>query len=210
MFTTTSFRHLVWGALVVGASHAQGQVTTLANSGASTDFLGWDATATNTFPLQVRHDLNQPIEWFTKRTERMRLNPDLLGTIGQFNNVNRDGYLLLSGQPDAFINPASRAPFTRLHLIDQATGFLNPLVYAQQIGFRPWQQNGITFTGNSDQSYIGHKYMENDFTDLVLQWSDNPAPSQYGTDRMKFVFTTKFDPSAMKGAATYDGLEAMR
>ncbi|HRF80242.1 MAG TPA: hypothetical protein PL070_09150, partial [Flavobacteriales bacterium] len=61
MFTTTNFRHLIWGALVLGASHAQGQVTTGANSGTFSDFLGWDNTPTNNFPLQVRHDLNQPI-----------------------------------------------------------------------------------------------------------------------------------------------------
>lgn len=186
----------------------QGQASVPGNSGGPGNFSGWDGLTT--IPLQVRHDGNYPIEWFTKRIDRMRLNPNLTGTIGQFSSINRDGYLLLSGQPDAFINPASLAPFTRLHLIDPETGSTNPIVYAQEIGFRPWQKNGITFTGNSDQAYIGQKYKGNDNTDFVLQWSDNPAPSQYGTDRMKFVFTTKFDPGATKGAATYDGLEAMR
>jgi len=141
----------------------------------------------------------------------MRLNPDVLGFIGVFPGINRDGYLLLSGQPDAFTNVGSRAPFTRLHLIDPETGSTNPLVYAQQIGFRPWQKNGVTFTGNSDQSYIGHKYGSlNDNTDFVIQWSDNPDSSPWGTDRMKFVFTTQFNAGAPKGAATTDGLEAMR
>ena len=213
MFTTTSFRHLVWGALVLGASQAQGQVTVLGNAGTATDFLGWDNIGPNNFPLQVRHDLNQPIEWYTKATQHMRLSPNVntpMGPGNPFPNVNRDGFLLLSGQPDAFVNVLSRAPFTRLHLIDDQTGFVNPVVYAQEHGYRPWQRNGLTLTGNSDQSYVGHKYMENDHTDFVLQWSDNPAPSQYGTDRMKFIFTTKYDPSATKGAATTDGLEAMR
>lgn len=39
-------------------------------------------------------------------------------------------------------------------------------------------KTGITFTGNSDQAYIGQRYYGNDSTDLVFQWSDNPGTVQ--------------------------------
>ncbi|HRD54668.1 MAG TPA: tail fiber domain-containing protein, partial [Flavobacteriales bacterium] len=158
---------------------------------------------------------NFPIELRTFNLQRARLNGNVTGPIGplpaiEFPNINRDGFFLLSGTADAFTNALSRAPFTRLHLVDNAVNPTNPVVYAQQHGFRPWQRNGVTFTGNSDQSYIGHRYAGNDNTDFVVQWSDNPSGSPWGTDRMKFVFTTEYDPAASRGAATLDGLEAIR
>ena len=146
---------------------------------------------------------------------RVRLNGNVTGPIGptpalEFPNINRDGFLVLSGTEDVFTNAGSRAPFTRLHLVDNAANPTSPVVYAQQHGFRPWQRNGITFTGNSDQSYIGHKYGTDDNTDFVVQWSDNPSGSPWGTDRMKFVFTTQYDPTQTRGATSVYGLEAIR
>ncbi len=94
--------------------------------------------------------------------------------------------------------------------MDNAVNPTSPTVYAQQHGFRPWQRNGITFTGNSDQSYIGQKYDANDNTDFVVQWSDNPNGSPWGTDRMKFVFTTQYNPANTRGATSVNGLEAIR
>jgi hypothetical protein len=106
-------------------------------------------------PANAHFNMNAPsghLQLWAQNIQRMRLNGAVTGTIGSFANINRDGYLVVSGQPDAFTNTGSRAPFTRLHLVDQETGLLNTVVYAQQIGFRPWQRNGITFTGNSDQA----------------------------------------------------------
>jgi hypothetical protein len=163
--------------------------------------------------LEVKNEANQPIDWYTNAIQRMRLNPNVTSSMGPgnpFPGVARDGFLLLSGQPNAFTNVNSRAPFTRLHLVDDETGLLNPVVYAQEHGYRPWQRNGITFTGNSDQSYIGHKYAGNDNTDFVIQWSDNPDGSPWGTDRFKILFTTQYSAGAAKGAATMEGLEAVR
>ena len=130
-------------------------------------------------------------------------------TLGAFTNVIADGYTLLTGEPDAITNVNSRAPFSRLHLVDDA-GTMAPNVYAQEYGFRNWMRNGITFTGNSDQAYIGQRYAGDDNTDFVIQWSDNVSGSQWGTDRLKFVFSTQYDPLAHEGAATEDGLEVMR
>jgi hypothetical protein len=140
------------------------QVTTLGNNSSGTDYVGCDNTSP--FPLRIMQNDNQPIDWYTNAIQRMRLNPNVssaMGPLNQFPNVNRDGFLLLSGQPNTFTNANSRAPFTRLHLID-AVGAVDPITYAQELGFRPWQRNGITFTGNSDQSYIGHRYAGDDST----------------------------------------------
>lgn len=168
MFTTTKFRHLVWGALVLSASHAQGQVTWLGNSGASTDFLGWDNTVTNNFPLMVRHDLDQPIEWWTERSRRMRLSYNETYGIGSFPNQSKYGSLLLCPKVDGFYNNGAKGPFSLLHL---AADNYN----AQQGSYRPWMNVGITFTGNNDQGYIGQKYnhedIESDRTDFVIQWT---------------------------------------
>ena len=161
-------------------------------------------------------NINSPrghLLFHTMDTRRARINGNVTTAMGPgnpFPSVNRDGFMVLSGQPDAFVNTGSRAPFTRLHLIDPEGSSAIPLVYAQEHGFRPWQKNGVTFTGNSDQAYIGQKYKGNDKTDFVLQWSDNPDASNYGTDRMKFVFTTEYNSGPTKGAASIDGLEAMR
>ncbi|MFZ1693408.1 MAG: tail fiber domain-containing protein [Flavobacteriales bacterium] len=207
----TVLRPWTMAACVLAMLPVRAQVSTPANNGSTGDFVGWDNTMISD-PLQIRHDANQSIDWYTNAIQRVRLSPNVTSAMGPFNefpNVNRDGFFLLSGQPDAFTNAGSRTPFTRLHLVDQVGG-VAPVVYAQEHGFRPWQRNGITFTGNSDQSYIGHKYAGNDNTDFVVQWSDNPSGSPWGTDRMKFVFTTEYDPAASRGAATLDGLEAIR
>jgi hypothetical protein len=163
-------------------------------------------------PANTNFNINAPNGGFlllTQNVQRARLNGNVLGPIGLFPAINRDGFLMLSGQPNAFVNGGSNAPFTRLHLID-GVGPADPITYAQTIGFRPWQRNGITFTGNSDQSYIGHRYAGDDNTDFVIQWSDNPNGSPWGTDRMRFVFTTQFVPGATRGATSVEGLEAIR
>lgn len=144
---------------------------------------------------------------------RLRLNADWTSPMGPgdpFPGVERDGFMLLARSISAFNNGGSRAPFTRLHLIDDVNSSDNPLIYAQEQGYRPWQRNGITFTGNADQSYIGHRYDTSDNTDFVIQWSDNPNGSPWGVDRLKFVFTTQYNAGSSKGAATMEGMEAMR
>ena len=169
-------------------------------------------------PTLGHFNINSPNGHFQLHTEtvqRARLNGNVTSNMGPptappFTNVNRDGFFALSGTADAFTNIGSRAPFTRLHLVDNAVNPNDPVVYAQQHGFRPWQRNGITFTGNSDQSYIGHKYGANDNTDFVIQWSDNANGSPWGTDRMKFVFNTEYNAGFTRGAASVDGLEALR
>lgn len=116
----------ILAACILAMLPVHAQVSTSFNFGTAGDFVGWDNTMVND-PLQIRHDANQPIEWYTNAIERMRLSQSLTGPMGignPFPNVNRDGYLLLSGVPAAFTDPSSRAPFTRLHLVDGANPHL--------------------------------------------------------------------------------------
>ena len=79
---------------------------------------------------------------------------------------------------------------TRLHLAEGKGD------NSQDIGYRPWMRNGVSLTGNADQGYMGQKYTYEhpqdygsgelkDYTDLVLQWSDNPGKEL--KDRMRFI-----------------------
>ncbi len=192
---------------MLAASLGQAQVSVATNNSNAGDYVGCDNTSP--FPLEIRQNDNQPIEWYTDAIARMRMNPTVSTGVNSFASAPRNGFVLLSGQPDAFTNGSSYAPFTRLHLVDDAGSSVSPIVYAQALGYRPWQRNGITFTGNSDQSYIGHKYSGNDNTDFVIQWSDNPQTQPWGCDRMKFVFSSSYT-AAGSGMGSLDGMEAMR
>jgi hypothetical protein len=70
----------------------------------------------------------------------------------------RNGFLGLSNAVKFF---AASAPFSRLRRVDATNSAGSANGFAPVLGFRPWQRNGITFTGNSDQGYIGHKCQQN-------------------------------------------------
>ncbi|MCC6541613.1 MAG: hypothetical protein IT225_05290, partial [Flavobacteriales bacterium] len=129
----------IWG-------HAQ--VTTPSNSPFSGDYVGCDGGTT--FPLEVRHNGNYPIQWYTDSLQRMQLYPNVSPVINGYPALPRNGSLVLSNL-DAGFAPA-RVPFSRLHLIDVG-GNTNANFIAAEVGFRSWMRNGVTFTGNSDQSY---------------------------------------------------------
>lgn len=188
--------------------HVNAQVnwSTAGNTITTNEWFG--AAPGSTIPLRIETRVNQPIQLYTNSVQRMRLNSTINTSINGFAAAPRNGFLLLSGQPDAFVNINSLAPFSRLHLIDDA-GAVDPLAYAQVFGYRPWMRNGVTFTGNNDQGYLGQKHNATDVTDMVLQWSDNAQNSPSGTDRLKFVFTSAFTGAAT-GSRSLDGLEAMR
>jgi len=128
------------------------------------DYVGWDNATT--VPLMIRHNANQPIQWFTDARRRMQLYQTLpLLTINGFDSLDLSGYLALSGYP-AFFN--NTRPFSRLHLADTAAA---AIIKGQVFGFRPWQRNGITWTGNADHGYIGQEHNGTDTTDMVILWS---------------------------------------
>ncbi|MCB9169106.1 MAG: hypothetical protein H6594_02010 [Flavobacteriales bacterium] len=184
MNTRTMACALLLGAC--GAVNAQWWNTVGGNTiNTTTQYLGCDGSSTQ--PLRLKTEVNYPIEWYTDALRRMRLQETATYTIGSFSSLVRDGSLLLSPDVDLFYTNGGPGPFSLLHLAD-GTGD-----NSQDLGFRPWMRNGITFTGNSDQGYIGQKYTyydpedeesgeRPDYTDMVVQWSDNPGT--WLSDRM--------------------------
>jgi len=179
--------------LTIMNGHAQ--VTTPANSGGTGDFVGWDNTMIND-PLQIRHDANQPIEWWTNNFNRMRVLPTVTGqTINTYPGLNLSGNLGIG----AFASMLVNQPFSLLHLDAGGT---------QDSGFRPWMQSGMTITRQSDQGYFGLKDEGGASNHTVIAWSDNTM-SHPGLDRLKFIFVAN-NVAANGVAGQLDGLEAAR
>jgi hypothetical protein len=151
---------------------------------------------------------NDPLNFRTDSIFRMRLWNTTNSSINTFL-TKQNGFLGISDEPAFFSN--SVGPFSRIHLVDSLnSNAANPTTYLQQLGFRPWMRNGIAMTGNSDQCYMGAKYNGNDSSDIVLQWSDNPDDQIYGTDRLRFLFTTRYNAALQYGARSREGLESFR
>ncbi|MBL8011925.1 MAG: tail fiber domain-containing protein [Flavobacteriales bacterium] len=176
-----------------------------------TEYLG--AAAGSSVPLHLRTIPNLSIDFSTTDLRRMRLYPNqttnlpLLGGGGTVPVV-QNGYLGLSGTP-GFFTPAGYGPFTRLHLADEDPGGIGYTFYNQPWGFRSWMKNGVTFTGNRDQAYVGQRYYGEDETDFVVQWSDNADKQSQGPDRMRFLFTWD-NAGAPEGSQSEEGLELLR
>ena len=160
------------------------------------DFLG----NTDAIPMNIR----------TQDILRFRLLPDANYAIGLFPPQVKDGSLLLGGDVDSFYANGGPGPFSALHLVHPNTS------NAQARGFRPWMQNGITFTGNSDLGYIGQKYKVDgegdpiaDQTDMVVNWS-NDHTDQWGPDHLSFRFTSNWSSGSSAGFRSLEGLEGMR
>lgn len=105
----------MWACALTLASVGYGQIDWHANPGGNTIIGGewFGADDSSTVPLQIRHDANQPIEWYTNAVQRMQLNPTQNSTINGFT-VATDGFLGLGRFPVA--NTAPGKPWTRLHL----------------------------------------------------------------------------------------------
>ncbi|MBP9160300.1 MAG: hypothetical protein KBF49_05595 [Flavobacteriales bacterium] len=149
MRTKKNIRAAIVAGTLLMAGQAFGQASVPGNTGGFGDFSGWDA---NTFQaLDVKHEGNYPIDFYTTNIFRMRLNKQFTyPSLNGFSSVVADGFTLLS--PNAsFLASAPYGPFSRLHLADGTRD-------TQNFGYRPWQRNGISFTGNDDQGYIGQKF----------------------------------------------------
>ncbi|MBZ0207455.1 MAG: hypothetical protein K8H89_14125 [Flavobacteriales bacterium] len=173
MRTKNITKHLILGAMILTTGNVVGQATVPSNvASGPTDFLGWDGSVTNNFPLQVRHDGPYPIDFYTSGNFRARINEKVTyGSLNGFTNIPADGFMLITPS-DHFFNFNPKGPFSRLHLAEGEGD------NAQAFGYRLWQRNGVTFTGNGDQAYIGQKYKGNDNTDFVVQWSTAPSSFQ--------------------------------
>ena len=112
----------------------------------TTEWLGADFGSS--IPLRIQTRANQPIDFSTANLLRVRLNGNVTGPIGSFAAQAKNGALGLSPNNTLWTN--GPGPFSRLHLHDGTTSVWSS-------SYRPWMDNGITFTTNSDLLYIGHK-----------------------------------------------------
>ncbi|MCO5276142.1 MAG: tail fiber domain-containing protein [Flavobacteriales bacterium] len=130
----------------------------------------------------------------TNATQRLRINANQTYTIGSFSGQGKFGAVGLSPNNTLWAN--GPGPFSRLHLHDGTTSVLSA-------SYRSWMDNGITFTTNSDQMYVGHRVEAgSDQTSAVIQWGDNEGVG-VGPDVMKFLFTADYTngagPNSMGG-----------
>ena len=144
---------------------------------------------------------NAPLFFQTFGVNRTKLNGNLtaggptaqyaIDSYGWGSGVNTSGYFLLGGNGPLFQNaPANQSlynamgAFSLLHL----NGGNNQIV--QQFGYRPWMRTGITFTDNSDLSYMGIRQVGSgtDVTETTIAWADNGAGPFPGPDDMVFRF----------------------
>jgi hypothetical protein len=157
---------------------------------------------------------NSPIFTITNGVNRTRLNGTVGYPVNGFAGI-RDGFFLL-GQDDnvaggTLYGTAARGAFSLLHLNgNNSTGF------AQELGYRPWMQTGITLTENNDRAYFGYRSILGEANDLVLNWSDNAFGPSPGPDNLVFNFTTSVGPALPSGNTAdlfgddLDGREIMR
>lgn len=160
----TVLRPWTMAACVLAILPVHAQVTTPFNNGGTGDFVGWDNTMTND-PLQIRHDANQPIQWFTDAIQRMLLQETATYGIGQFNGQAKDGALLVCPDVAQFYANGAPGPYSQIHVAAADDN-------AQQDSYREWMNTGITFTGNRDHGYVGQKAGATDYTDMIVHWSE--------------------------------------
>lgn len=149
----------------------------------------------------IKHENNAHIDWYTNNIQRLTLLPDLMYPIGAFANQVKDGSMLLSPSVSNFYATGPKGPYSLLHLAGKEHA-------TQQHSYREWMDLGVTFTGNLDHAYIGLKFRDLDYTDMVAHWSDNPGVEK--SDRFRFLFTSGYNPSEASGAESKEGLEFMR
>lgn len=129
--------------------------------------------------------------------------PFTIGTGASTFTFTAKGYVGL-GMTSTFNSSgtSAAAPWARLHLVDDTPSD------AQANSCRDWMRNGVLMTGNNDQMYVGQKAGASDYTDAVIQWSDNPGTAS--GDRMRFIFTKAQVSGIPSGALSHEGMEAMR
>jgi len=122
----------------------------------------------------------------TDNINRMRLNGNVAYPVGGFAGA-RNGFLLLGPNSGvtggSLYGTANRGAFSLLHLNSGVGAF------AQEGGYRPWMNFGITSTHNQDFMFLGQRATNGiDITDAVFGWADNGGPGPVGPDNMVFSF----------------------
>lgn len=178
---------------LIGFDQVQGQATVLGNGGGLGDYAGWDGGTP--IPLDIRHNGNEPIDFYTDSIQRMRLAPTLTGQNWGWYST---GTLNFSGHLGIGF-PTPQQPLTYLHLNRSALAAIT-------VGYRPWMRVGVLSTEGTDGMYAGMRRL-NGTTDAVVNWSDDDGASA-AQDHISFVFTSTPDSSSV--ASTYRGLEIAR
>src|SRR5690554_805483 len=164
------------------------QVSTLGNSGNPTDYIGWNAT--QAFPLQIRHNANQPINFFTGNTQRMTIlgADNLLGS-PQFA-TERAGN----------VGIGTRHPLTLLHMGGEG---------ASGAGWRDWMDIGTYYAsrGGFDNMYVGLRRIAADRNEAIINFGNNPSGNSGNGHLLRFVFTAAPGNGL---ASTADGFEIAR
>jgi hypothetical protein len=111
---------LLFIVLIVGTLKVSAQVSTPFNFGIATNYVGWNAA--QAFPLQIRHNAAQPINFFTSNTQRMTITPTGLVGIGNGANapisllhVNSNGHPNIAGQLFRTTGPSNVNNIWRMH-----------------------------------------------------------------------------------------------
>jgi hypothetical protein len=143
---------------------------------------------------------NSPIYTITGNVTRMKLNGTINYPVGGVLG-NRSGFLLLTNNPNAtsypggistpLLNNAGYGAFSLLHLVGDAS------INIQDNGHRSWMRNGMLFSNNFDNGFIGVRPMPNPFggtddvSDFVINWSDNfsSVAGLRTPDNLVFCFT---------------------
>ncbi|MCB0771233.1 MAG: tail fiber domain-containing protein, partial [Flavobacteriales bacterium] len=176
--------------------HASSQDWTLAGNPISGgEWFGADGSST--VPLQIRHDGNYPIEWYTNNTRRMRLSGSFTGqTVNGYTGIDLSGNLGVGTMG----NSLTTAPLAMIQLSRES------LIPA---GFRPWMYTGMLCNYTSDMAYFGTKVLAGDRLNAVVSWGDNSTTNfSFGPDALQFIFTEP--PNTTTSAGSIDGLEIAR
>ncbi len=174
------------------SAHAQVDWSTAGNNINTNEWFG--AGLLSTIPLSFETRVNQPMQWRTNNTLRMRLLETLPGqVIGTYANEDLSGNLGIG----LFNTFNVTRPFSLLHLDNGGNQFS---------GYRPWYRPGMTITNGSDMGWLGLKNEGGDNNHLTLAWADNTTVD--GPDLFKVIFLA--NPNSTGTAGTLDGLETMR
>ncbi len=156
--------------------------------------MGWDGTTLQ--PLEVRHDGNYPIQWWTDNIQRMRLTETLTGqAVNGYTTLDLSGHLGIGN-----FNAPVYTPLAMLHLDSMGS---------EVAGYRSYMGTGVLMTSLSDMMYVGLKRLSDDRINSVINWADNAeSDPTYGPDALTFVFTS--EPDNTRIAGQQHGLEVAR
>jgi hypothetical protein len=141
MSTIRTIRQLAVAAALISAYVGQAQVTVATNNASSGDYVGCDNTSP--FPLEIRQNDNEPIEFFTDNAFRMRLNEGLPSQIiNGFSSLDLSGNLGVGN----FTGPVYSRAASRFHSESNSS---------TDDGFRPMIGQGFLATRGETLCYTG-------------------------------------------------------